>query len=165
MLTRHPESHLDHVPAIVVTHVLERFQDRTGFFIETFELPDYHGSTPVPTLENALYGPACGDQPVAECRVFYGNRPGRTWPSRLIPRPTRQTRTCTVIAGPSAKDAGDCVVYTIFGGPASPREMSDPYRPESEEAASRAFWSEHALAQPQEASPEAACGSAAGEQP
>jgi hypothetical protein len=40
LLTKHPESHLDHVPEIVVTHILERFQDKTEFFIETFTLSD-----------------------------------------------------------------------------------------------------------------------------
>jgi hypothetical protein len=140
MLTKHTESHLDHVPAVVIDHILERFQDSTGFFIKTFQLPDQ-----LPMLENALHGPACGDEPIPESEVHYAARPGREWTSRLVKRPKRLTRTCTVIAGESASGAGDCVLYTVFGGPVSPREVNDPYRKADEETASREFWAKHAL--------------------
>jgi hypothetical protein len=139
MLTRHAESHVDHVPEDIVTHVLERFKDRDGFFIETFELP-----ANLPALENALYGPACGDPPVREDEVIIGPRPGRHHNSRLVKRPTRQTRTCSVIAGPH--DGLPCVLFTVFGGPVSPREVADPTLPAAELEKSQAFWAVHALA-------------------
>jgi len=143
MLTKHPESHLDHVPPVVIDFVLERFKDKEAFFLETFTLPEG-----LPTLENALYGPKAGDAPVAESEVFYAARPGRGHVSRLVDRPTRQTRQVTVIAGPSAKGAVDCVIYTVFGGPGSPRELADPTLPEDERQSAADFWAEHALARP-----------------
>src|SRR5215472_96440 len=101
MLTLHPESHVDHVPKEIVEHVLARFPDASAFGIETFDLPEGL------TIPCALYGPCCGDSPVPESEVCYVARQGRAYPSRMIDRPTRQTRVCTVIFGPSAKDAAD----------------------------------------------------------
>ena len=140
-MIRHSESHVDHVPEAVIAHVLERFKDRDGFFIATFELP-----ADLPTLDNALYGPACGDPPVPEAEVTYALRPGRPYPSRLVNRPVRPTRTCSVVAGPHGGQS--CVLFTVFGGPVSPREVQDCTRPNPDLTQSEVFWAEHALAQP-----------------
>jgi len=88
MLTTNPGSHLDHVPTTVVKFVLEKYRDRSGSFIDCFVLPE-----DLPTLESALYGPACGDPPVGEDEVQYAPRPGRAYPSRLVDRPKRSTRS------------------------------------------------------------------------
>lgn len=136
----HPESHVDHVPARIIDFILKRFQDRTKFFIDTLTLPEE-----LPELECALYGPAMGDKPVPEADVTYSTRPGRQTRSRLIDRPTRKTRICTVIAGPYS--GMECVLFTVYGGPAAPREPDDPgINTEAEREASSSFWKAHALA-------------------
>jgi hypothetical protein len=141
MLTLHPESHLEHVPPLVLGFVLGLYHERDEFFSTTFKLPDW-----APALENALYGPSCGDEPVPESEVFYAARPPRTWNSRLVDRPKRLTRIITVVGGPSKPGATDCVLYTVYGGAVAPREMTDPNitRADLDEAAK--FWAQHALA-------------------
>lgn len=130
-------SHVDHVSPEVVDWALNQFADRKGFFIETNQLP-----SELPELDNALYGPVCGDPPVEE--GYMGQRPGREYQSHLVARPLRKTRTVTVIAGPHGDEP--CVLYTIFGGPLSPKEVNDPTLAEKDREASVKFWKEHALA-------------------
>lgn len=138
MLQKCDASHVDHVPSEVIEYVLNKFSDKEGFFIETFVLPEE-----MPTLENSLYGPQCGDDPVKESDVYYEKRIGREWLSRLVKKPKRQTRTCTVIAGPH--DEMNCVLYTVFGGPCSPKELDDPsLKPEGFDESLK-FWYDHAL--------------------
>lgn len=137
-------SHTDHVTKAHVAWIVERFAGREGFFIETVEVPEE-----LPTLECGLHGPRVDDAPVpaVDCRMV--ERSGRvtrgvTWPSRVCDRPTRQTRTMTIIAGPD--DGEPMVLYTAFGGPRAPREPGDPdIRDEAEKAKSDTFWSKHAL--------------------
>ena len=132
------ESHLDH--GLTKAHqafIVRRFGERTGFFIETFELP-----SELAPLECALYGPLAGDEPVEECDVHYARRGDRAGESRLVNRPMRETRTMTVVAGPHGDEP--CVLYTSYGGPAAPREPFD--LPEGERGESEAFWASHALA-------------------
>lgn len=129
------ESHLDHgLSDAQVAYIFERFADRGAFFIETFGLPEALGTVPC-----GLYGPLMGDDPVIEDAAGRGawDVPGRrlmlrheprgtrTWPSRLMPRwwPMRPTRKVTVIAGPH--EGYPCILYTAFGGPATPREPGD----------------------------------------
>lgn len=143
MLRLNAKSHTDHVPALVLGYVLGRFTNRTGFFTDTFELPDF-----LDTLPLGLYGPACGDPPVTESEVVYNWRTGRDWPSRCVNRVRRQTRTCTVIAGPF--EGQDCVLYTVFGGPLAPPEVKDPVllKDEAKYLAAVEFWRDHALVNP-----------------
>jgi len=138
-LVIHAESHCDHVAPAVVEFVKRRFADRDGFFIETIELPAELG-----TLECVLYGPLCGDVPIMEHEVQYGRRPGREYRSRLVDRPARRTIKLSVIAGPHA--GLPCVLYTVFGGAVSPKEIDDPTLAEQDRERSVAFWSQHALA-------------------
>ncbi len=138
-MIRHAESHLDHVPAVILEHVLSKFADRKGFFVETFRLAD-----DLPELQCGLYGPVMGDQSVLECDVAYGKRTGRSYTSRLTNKPMRAVRECTVIAGPYKEFS--CVLYTVFGGPLAPKELDDPTNnAESGRAESSAFWQLHAL--------------------
>lgn len=134
-------SHLDHgLTPEHVTWLLERFKDRSGFFIQTVELPAELGD-----LDCALYGPAVDDEPIAESDVRYVVRGKRPCASRIVNRPTRKTRKVTVIAGPS--DEGECTLYTAYGGPMAPREPGDPTIPDFEAIKfSRDFWAAHALA-------------------
>lgn len=140
MLTICKDSHLDHGLTMgQLRWVLSHFADRSGFFIETVELPeDVDG-----TLSCALYGPLVGDAPVSEADVVYKPRGGRRGVSRLCSRDLRETRTLTVIAGPH--EGLDCVLFTVYGGPCAPKEPTDPSLKDEEIEASEAFWSEHAL--------------------
>jgi hypothetical protein len=134
----HKESHTDHISPEVLEWVLQKFQDRDTFFIETVELPEE-----LPQLECGLYGPIMGDAPVTEEEVTYKARVGRDWVSRLVDQPTRSTRNLTVIGGPY--EGYPCVLFTAFGGPPSPKELNDPTLEYENQGKSQRFWSEHAL--------------------
>jgi hypothetical protein len=140
MLKVHTDSHLDH--GLTPDHVawlLERFAARSGFFLETVELPWYLGP-----LTCGLHGPIMGDEPVPEGEVNYARRGNRSGESRMCDRPARETRLVTVIAGPHGDEP--CVLYTAFGGPSAPREPWDAgIKTDSEREASVLFWEAHAL--------------------
>jgi len=139
-MTRHSDSHTDHVSDEILAYVLQKYEGREEFFVETFELPGH-----LPEIDCALYGPACGDEPIKDEECVFENRPGRNWVSRLVNRPVRKTRTCTVVAGPYENNK--CVLYTVYGGPIAAKEPNDPnIQTGSVLAASAIFWSTHALA-------------------
>lgn len=132
------DSHLDHgIPADVLSWLLHHFADRDAFFVETVEIPTAFGE-----LNCDLIGPAIGDEPVPEAKVQYRVRGDRTWASRVVRyQDPGLVRTVTVVAGPH--DGHDCVLYTVYPGPAAPQEPGDPDCKDVE--ASKAFWAEHAL--------------------
>lgn len=174
-MIRHRDSHVDHgLTDDQLRHLLERFANRDGFFVETITLPRDLGTVPC-----GLYGPIVGDPPIREDEITHATRGARAWSSRLIDLPARQQHEVTVIAGPheeacptcrgtgetfhidlgfgpfnqtltchacrgSKKIAIPCVLYTAFGGPAAPQEPGDPGCKDL--AASTTFWREHALA-------------------
>ena len=108
-------SHLDHgLSEDHVQWILEKFGERDCFFIETVELPEGLGS-----LDCGLYGPLMDDAPVCEDEVVYTQRGDRPGTSRMVKRVMRKTRLVTVIAGPYGDE--ECILYTSFGGPQSPR--------------------------------------------
>lgn len=169
-------SHLDHgLNKDQINFITKKFADRTAFFIETVEFP-----TELGTVLCGLYGPAMGDDPIAEKDVVYKSRGNRTSHSRMLNRDVkaRATNKATVIAGPykgecdatgpngpclkgkvqvgpAAVDCSacngtgevsyDCVLYTTYGGPAAPKEPTDPTIRPSEVRESDEFWSQHAL--------------------
>lgn len=135
----HKDSHLDHgLSQAVVDFVVGSLSNVTEFMIATVELPRELG-----VVTCKLHGPAVGEPPVDDGEAFWQPRPGRQYPSRMCRRDDALTRRVTVIAGPH--DGQPCVVYTIFGGPCSPKELGDPeLKPEEREAAQK-FWAEHAL--------------------
>lgn len=116
----HPDSHLDHdLTARQLAHILQRFADRSAFFIETITLPEDLGTVPC-----ALVGPATGAAPPPTDQVVLQKRGDRAWQSRIVfvwtmPR----TRELTVIAGPH--DGQPCVLFTAYGGPPAPPEPGD----------------------------------------
>lgn len=135
----HKDSHTDLIPKDVLDFAFMYFRGYTEPFIETVELPTRFG-----TVECGLYGPAMGDLSIWEMHVWYAKRPGRSWESRLINKPTRQTRRLTVVAGPY--DGHPCVLYTVYSGPAAPKEPGDPtIKSEAERMGPEAFWAHHAL--------------------
>lgn len=141
MLTIVHASHLDHnLTMAQLRFILKTFSERSEFFVESLELPEGLG-----TLECGLYGPKMGDEPIISAE--YVQREGRNWKSRCIKAPKRQTRIITVVAGPYKELP--CVLYTVYGGPAMPREATDPAldtAPSSEAFDSREAWEVHALA-------------------
>ena len=137
-MIKHHDSHIDHgLTEEQLRYLLDRFADRAAFFLETIELPDQLGTVPC-----GLYGPVMGDSPIVETEVVHEKRGTRAWTSRLVERGTRPTRMVTVIAGPH--DGNACMLYTAFGGPASPQEPGDPACKDPD--ASAVFWRDHALA-------------------
>lgn len=130
-------SHVDHgLSQAQLDFLLERFADRSAFFIETVELPADLGTVPC-----GLHGPIFGDEPVPDSEVRIEVRGTRAWSSRLCDREPRPVRTVTVICGPHGDHP--CVLYTAFGGPLAPQEPGDPSCKDVD--ASKAFWSVHAL--------------------
>jgi hypothetical protein len=140
MLKIHNDSHLDHgLSTAHIEWMLAQFTARSGFFLETVELPRH-----LEPLQCGLHGPIVGDEPVPEGEVNYARRGERAGDSRLCSRPPRETRLITVIAGPHGEEP--CVLYTAFGGPSAPREPWDAgIKTDSEREASVLFWAAHAL--------------------
>lgn len=153
MITITHKSHLDHgLDVAHVRFILERFADKQGFFIETIDIPGLLGDVPC-----ALRGPSVGTKAVPDDEIIMRARNGRTWPSRMMRKgyalmvkkdhvswAPLYVRTLTVIAGPHV-DA-PCMLYTAYGGPCAPREPGDPSLVDAADiAASKSFWSAHAL--------------------
>lgn len=139
-------SHTDHsIPRNVLDWLVRRHVDKTGFFIETVELPEEFGQ-----INCSLHGPSVGDPPVPFSEVDWVTRGDRKYLTRMCRRPVRKTRTITVIAGPQGpmwdnSEPQPCILYTAFGGPLAPKEIFDPsLKPEEIEESFR-FWCDHAL--------------------
>lgn len=132
----HADSHLDHEIHVSVVHwVIAQCEDDREFFIRTLEIPSN-----LPTVACNLHT----DVPDEE--VYMCERGDRTYQSRMCLRPPRQGREVTIIAGPHPTDgAAGMVLFTMFGGPAAPKEPGDPRLTPGEAEASRAFWSKAAL--------------------
>lgn len=144
------QSHVDHdLSPEHLAWLIETFGAREGFFLITVELPEHLGP-----LMSGLYGPSVGDEPVLEADVVYMKRGMREKASRMVRRPSRPTRTLTVIAGPQGPGNSTpddlTILYTSYGGPCAPREPGDPFlQREGQEVAlaeAKAFWAVHALA-------------------
>ncbi len=136
-MKRHKISHLDHgLTDAQIKFIFERFGDHQAFLLKTIELPAELGTVPC-----GLYGPTMGDEPVPESQVHYQVRGERKGESRMVRASARPSRLVTVIAGMYEDEP--CILYTAFGGPASPKEPWDC----NNDPESVAFWAEHALAE------------------
>jgi len=112
-----------------------------SFQILVVEMPEE-----CPDLLSALYGPAAGDEPIAEREVVYETRGNRRGPSRLVNRPHRPCRRMVLVAGPGRDEP---IIYTAYGTQAeepSPREPWDRSLSEDDKIVASAFWAQHALA-------------------
>jgi hypothetical protein len=130
--------HADHgIDADQMAYVQATLGDRPdGFFIEQVDLPSHLGTVP-----NAMYGPASGDEPVAESDVHYSNRGSdRAWEDRMIDLPPRP---CTFVQVIGTRDGGEFTLFTVYGGPLAPQNADDPSN--QDPAASQVFWADHAL--------------------
>ena len=142
MLTITKDSHLDH--GLSTDHIayIERLIDgriASGDMTPGVNVVELVLPPSMPGLHTALYSD------VPETEVTYAVRGARKCASRVVDRPMRWTRWCTVVVGPS--EGNPHVLYTAYGGKAAPREPGDPSLATLEEwQASKAFWSTHALA-------------------
>ena len=145
------DSHLDHgLTGAQISYLLNQASAILGSFTEslkepltlTLGLPESLGAIPC-----ALRGPIVGEDPILEIQVHYASRGSRAYPSRLVKGLVRQTQDVTFILGPH--EGHPCVLYTVFGGPLSPKEPQDPTLREDERAESESFWRDHALASPE----------------
>lgn len=131
--------HADHALLPVHFEVVRKiFEARAdGFHALSVRLP-----TSCPALPCGLHGPLMGDAPVPSSEVTWAGRGARPNLSRLCARAPRPSRLLTVIGTRS----GDCVrVFTAYGGPLAPREVTDPNLPADAAEASMQFWATHAL--------------------
>lgn len=144
-------SHADHgLTPEQMAYILESLNSGTAtvvvgpfgpFFIATVTLPAALGTAPC-----ALHGPATGGQPVPESEVTYQRRGARPNVSRLCDRPPTRSNVVTAIVIGNEGPEGGQRIDTAFGGPLAPREQGDPDLVDpAEQAASAAFWAEHAL--------------------
>jgi hypothetical protein len=122
--------------AVVNDETIE-FDEETGFFKKEVKITD-ENLLPVPC---GLYGPAMGDDPISETRVFFLKRGGRRYTDRVINLPVRPVDYVQVIG---AKDQnGNFTIYTIYGGPEAPQHPADPTC--KDKKASAIWWGVHAL--------------------
>jgi len=108
-----------------------------GFLATTVFLPASCGDLPC-----GLHGPAMGDLPVLSPEVRWGHRGDRANLSRLVERPVRPVRQMAIIG---MKEGQEVTLYTAYGGPLSPREITDPTLPEYAAEEALQFWAVHAL--------------------
>jgi len=108
-----------------------------GFFIHTAQLPPRLG-----TLENALYGPTCGDMPVMDVDCTFEKRGNRPWSDKLVARPKRQSNVITGIG--VLNEDGSVKFFTVHGGPPAAQNPADPGCVDV--PAAKKFWNTHALA-------------------
>jgi len=132
-------SHVDHPMPLAV---------REALFAAVRDAPETGGVSIITVdvgvaLPCVLHGPLTGQPAVDATEAFYAIRPPRTHVSRRCNRPAITTRVATIITGPGRDGAR--ILYTMFSGPAAPREPGDTGLSDAERRASSAFWAEHAL--------------------
>ena len=171
-MIKHHDSHVDHsLTEDQLRYLLDRFADRNAFFLETITLPDQLGTVPCGLYGPIMGDPTIGENEVGHERR--GTRAWTSRLIERPTRATRMITviagphevTCSICHGdgrvpgigpgfgfslpcPEERCEGGkiklaCVLYTAFGGPASPQEPGDPGC--KDPAASTAFWREHAL--------------------
>lgn len=119
----------------VITNLFQEAGD--GFLLRTVELP-----AGCPDLMSGLHGPLAGDEPVPSSEVRWARRGERPGLSRLCDRRPRPTRLMTVIG---TREGEAVKVFTAYGGPCAPREITDPSLPPEAAEEAAQFWALHAL--------------------
>jgi len=131
--------HADHgildVHKAVISDIFEKKGE--GFLATTVELP-----AECPDLLSGIHGPSVGDAPVPSSEVHWATRGQRKGLSRLCHRAPRPTRLMTVIG---IREGGHVKVFTAYGGPLAPREITDATLPADAAEEACAFWAVHAL--------------------
>lgn len=99
-------------------------------------------------LDNGIWGPIEGDDPVPSSECWWVQRGARPGLSRMCARPTRPTRDFTFM-GLRFQDKEDGTVllqiFTAYGGKCAPREVTDPNCPAEAIEEACQFWPLHAL--------------------
>lgn len=137
--------HKDHgVTASQLAYVCEYIEKgvlKPGPFILRIGLPPALGTAPC-----ALHGPVMGDPPVEDEDVVFWTRGERGYADRCVDRPLRPVDILVVIG--QLDESGFCLLETLFGGPLAPMNPADQKC--QDVAASKEFWSTHALSIPAE---------------
>lgn len=129
--------HADH--SLTQAHkdfLVERFSTKTGFFLETIEMPEA-----LPSLPCGLHGPLMGDEPIQDSETTMKARGERPGLSRRVNRANRPSRLLSAIGG---IHEGKMWFFTAYGGPVAPKEVYDTEEG-AERKASEEFWADHAL--------------------
>jgi hypothetical protein len=173
-MIKHRASHVDHgLTEGQLRYLLDRFADQRAFFLKTIELPEDLGTVSCglfgplvgdpPIAEAAVTYAIRGTRAwtsrlidreprqVRSVTIIAGPHEeacdqceGGRCVSLAIPGPGGPSwYPCRVCEG-SGKISHACIIYTAFGGPATPQEPGDPSC--KDPVASNAFWREHALA-------------------
>lgn len=157
----HKDSHVDHgIDRRVRDYVRLQFRGRTEFFVETFEYPENHPVYPSLSDWRAIHDgtpsyyvdlppvPCALHMDVPESEVHYARRGDRQWDSRLCRREPRMVREVTIVAGPHPEDPdAGMVIFTMYGGPAAPREPGDPSLEGEALEEAKSFWAKAALSE------------------
>jgi hypothetical protein len=151
----HKDSHVDHdIDPPVMHFVLRQFEYRTEFFIETVEYPASYETLcslsgyPKTHIVSLAPVPCALHLDVPEDEVHYARRGDRAWESRLCEREPRFVRQVTIVAGPHPDDPdAGMVLFTMYGGPAAPREPGDPSLEGEALAEAKRFWTKAALSE------------------
>jgi hypothetical protein len=112
-----------------------------GFLLKTVNLDDYDGYANLP-LMSGIHGPIAGDPPVPADEIVWAKRGERPNLSRLCNRAPRPTLLMTVIG---TREGEKVTVFTVYGGPCAPREITDPTLPAEAAEEAAQFWANHAL--------------------
>ena len=171
-MIKHQDSHVDHgLSEGQLRYLLDRFADRNSFFLETIEFPDQLGMVPCGLWGPIMGDPPIDEAEVRHAQRGTRAWTSRLVDQPL--RPTRKVtviagpheETCSICRGggrvpgtgpgfgashPCPEDRCEggkikhaCILYTAFGGPASPQEPGDPGC--KDPVVSAAFWRDHAL--------------------
>jgi hypothetical protein len=131
----HHDHGIDEAHQRVITNLFQEAGD--GFLLRTVELP-----ADCADLMSGMHGPIAGDDPVPSSEVHWGKRGERPGLSRLCGRSPRATRLMTVIG---TREGDAVTVFTAYGGPAAPREITDASLPPEAAEEAAQFWATHAL--------------------
>lgn len=148
-----PDSHVDHgLTPDQLAWLVKRAEEQLLLYVPhthdpapavlklTLRLPTALGQVPC-----GLHGPVMGDAAVTESEVTYAVRGSRDGQSRLVDRAPVLTSKVSLIAGEYAGQRW--VLYTVFGGPSTPREPWDASLADDPVAQTESddFWHVHAL--------------------
>ena len=109
--------------------------------VDAFRMPD-----DCPDLDDAIFGPCNGDEPVMDSECYFASRADRDTKSRLIDREPRNGARYMVIIG--TKGVALWTAYGSLSGTVAPKEADDKSLSPEEAVIAREFWSAHALAKP-----------------
>ena len=107
------DDQMAHIQASLAASVKE-----DGFFIVEGKIPTELGSVPC-----GLYGPAMGDEPVADHSVIMEERGDRPYADRMLDAPSRPVNYVQSIG---IREGTKFTLFTVYGGPLAPNTPKTP---------------------------------------